>query len=362
MVAKPKFSQIKKGQHVVQLYRDDAALLKELLPYLNGGDPKTAAILVIATPEHRALLRPTIPPMFLENYHELDAEETLSLFMVGGMPDADLFHRHVGGKIASLMQGGGRDLRAYGEMVSLLWQRNQIVAAVKLEELWNDLMKAYSFSLYCAYSLADLNDESVSMLVHEACKSHTHDYLDSAGKEIRSANPSPSEAELFRLLVESVSDYAIYIVDKDGFVLTWNIGAERIKGYKAEEIIGQHISRFFPKEDRESGKPMTELKHAERFGRYEEEEWRVRKDGNKFWANILISAIRGSDGKLIGFAKVTRDMTERKSAERRLAEKSEMLERFNAMMVNRELEMVKLKKELNALLEKQGLPKKYPQI
>ena len=118
-------------------------------------------------------------------------------------------------------------------------------------------------------------------------------------------------SETFRLLVESVKDYAIFMLDPAGHVLTWNRGAERIKGYSASEILGQHFSRFYPTEDAQSGKCDRELEIAARDGRFEEEGWRVRKDGSKFWANVVITAVRGSDGKLLGFAKVTRDLTER---------------------------------------------------
>jgi len=121
--------------------------------------------------------------------------------------------------------------------------------------------------------------------------------------------------EHFRLLVASVKDYAILMLDPDGHVVSWNAGAERIKGYQAGEIIGQHFSRFYSSGDIHSGKPELELKVAATEGRFEEEGWRVRKDGTRFWANVIITAIRGETGTLRGFAKVTCDITERKRAE-----------------------------------------------
>ena len=123
--------------------------------------------------------------------------------------------------------------------------------------------------------------------------------------------------ERFRLLVQSVRDYAIFMLDPNGRVTSWNAGSERIKGYTAEEIIGQHINTFYPAADVAANKTKMELDHASRFGSYEEEGWRVRKDGSCFWANVLITAIRNPDGKLVGFAKVTRDLTERKAAQER---------------------------------------------
>ena len=122
--------------------------------------------------------------------------------------------------------------------------------------------------------------------------------------------------ERFRLMVESVRDYAIFMLDPAGRVATWNRGAERIKGYRAEEIIGRHFSQFYPREDLDWGKPAWELRVAAQEGRFEDEGWRVRKDGTRFWANVIITALRDPEsGELVGFGKVTRDLTERKRSE-----------------------------------------------
>ncbi|HUQ04336.1 MAG TPA: ATP-binding protein [Kofleriaceae bacterium] len=121
--------------------------------------------------------------------------------------------------------------------------------------------------------------------------------------------------ELFRRLVEGVVDYAIFMLDPMGRVATWNIGAERIKGYRADEIIGQHFSRFYPQVDIDAGKCEMELAVASEVGRFEDEGWRLRKDGSRFWANVIITAVRDDAGDLIGFSKVTRDLTERMYAQ-----------------------------------------------
>jgi PAS domain S-box-containing protein len=126
--------------------------------------------------------------------------------------------------------------------------------------------------------------------------------------------------ERFQVLIESIQDYAIYILDPNGFVISWNSGAQRIKGYSAQEIIGQHFSRFYTPDDLRINKPQRNLELAARKGRYEDESLRVRKDGSIFWANVLISAIRDSSGNLTGFAKVVRDITERKASDQRLHE------------------------------------------
>jgi PAS domain S-box-containing protein len=131
--------------------------------------------------------------------------------------------------------------------------------------------------------------------------------------------------EQFRLLVQGVTDYAIYLLSLEGMVASWNAGAERIKGYKPEEVIGQHFSIFYTPEDRATGLPAIALETARREGRFEKEGLRVRKDGTKFWANVVIDAIRDGEGVLIGFAKITRDITERKRAEETLERTREAL-------------------------------------
>ena len=130
----------------------------------------------------------------------------------------------------------------------------------------------------------------------------------------RKQEPRQSE-ERFKLLVESVREYAIFMLDPGGHVLTWNAGAERFKGYRADEIIGQHFSRFYPPEALARGVPEQELQIASRTGAFEDEGWRVRKDGTLFWADVVITAMRDAQGELVGFAKVTRDLTQRRAHE-----------------------------------------------
>jgi PAS domain S-box-containing protein len=130
--------------------------------------------------------------------------------------------------------------------------------------------------------------------------------------------------ERFRLLVQGVADYAIFMLDPNGFVTNWNAGAARIKGYTAAEIVGHHFSRFYVEEDQQTRLPQTALETARRTGKYEAEGWRARKDGTRFWANVVIDAIHDEDGRLIGFAKITRDLTERKAAEEQLRQAQKM--------------------------------------
>jgi PAS domain S-box-containing protein len=132
-------------------------------------------------------------------------------------------------------------------------------------------------------------------------------------------------SDIFRYLVQGVKEYAIFLLDPKGIVTTWNAGAENIKGYASEEIIGQHFSKFYLPEAVKNGWPMRELQIAEKVGRFADEGWRVKKDGSSFWASVSISAVRDNDGKLLGFAKVTRDLSDRRHAEERIQELNKQL-------------------------------------
>ena len=144
------------------------------------------------------------------------------------------------------------------------------------------------------------------------------------GKEKQTQRDLLESERNFRLLVEGVADYALYMLDPLGVITSWNIGGQRIKGYAPEEIIGRHFSRFYTEADRANGKPQRALQIARDHGRYEEDGWRVRKDGTFFWASVVIDAIR-EDGRLIGFAKITRDITERRDAQLRLEQMQKQL-------------------------------------
>jgi PAS domain S-box-containing protein len=163
--------------------------------------------------------------------------------------------------------------------------------------------------------------------------------------------------ERFRLLVESVQDYAIFMLDPEGRVASWNAGAERIKGYTADEIVGRHFSLFYPMDKVAEGFPAHELDVASREGRFEDEGWRIRKNGSRFWANVVITALRNDEGTLIGFAKVTRDLTARREAEeqaRRLA--AEEAARTEAEQRSEELQRLSDELQQQAMtLEEQAL-------
>jgi PAS domain S-box-containing protein len=184
------------------------------------------------------------------------------------------------------------------------------------------------------------------------------------------------DEHLFRLLVQRVHDYAIFMIDPKGLVMSWNEGAQALKGYQAHEIIGQSFERFYQEEDRRNNKPTQLLKIAAARRRVEDEGWRIRKDGTRFWADVIITAIHDEMGTLIGFGKVTRDLTERRRAdearreaaqalEKRVAERTRELEEANAalqeknaelekfadIVVGRELAMIDLEKQVQSLRE-----------
>ena len=176
--------------------------------------------------------------------------------------------------------------------------------------------------------------------------------------------PADEPAELYRLLVASVRDYAIFALDADGNVLTWNVGAHQLKGYEAHEIVGRHFSIFYPPADVAAGKPAYELVHAARDGRFEDEGWRLRKDGTRFWANVILTALRDTRGAVVGFAKVTRDLTERRAAEQQAVQyaaesaaraaaesRSQELDALNRTLQEQALELEAQTEEAQALTE-----------
>jgi PAS domain S-box-containing protein len=175
----------------------------------------------------------------------------------------------------------------------------------------------------------------------------------------RSASGSPSELEKFRNtlshesfthLVAGVADYAIFLLDAGGYVMSWNSGAERIKGYGADEIIGKHFSAFYPKDGIAKRRPEHALEAAAQDGRFAEEAWRIRKDGSRFWANVTITALRGADGKVIGYLKITRDLSDRRKMQA-LQEANRQKSEFVALLEKRVQERTAQLTDSNAQLE-----------
>ena len=173
--------------------------------------------------------------------------------------------------------------------------------------------------------LMDITDQKRAQAEAQRMRSLLEERVEHRTQALSDTADRLKESEqTFQLLVQSVTDYAIFMLDSDGHVANWNPGAERIKGYTRAEIIGEHFSRFYTEEDRLAGVPAQALATARRERRFEQENWRIRKDGTRFWANVVIDAIYDERGELIGFAKVTRDLTERRMVEEKLRQSQKM--------------------------------------
>jgi PAS domain S-box-containing protein len=337
------------GDHIVQFYEDEQFLFDAVAHFAGAGLAAGEPVLIVATQPHRMAFAQLLRRNGVRVEEAvasglltmLDAQDTLLRFMVGNEPHPERFYTVLGEAIQNVRaQRSQARVRVFGEMVDLLWRGGNRAAAIQLEELWNELARLHSFTLLCAYSMGNFYMPGDGELFDKVCRRHSHvlpgterTALRSLEHEVRQRKEleaalratlrkrsavagamlerNAQDAERFRLLVESVKDYAIFMLDVEGHVSSWNIGAERIKGYRADEIIGQHFSRFYPPET--AGRCAEELEIAARDGRFEDEGWRVRKDGSRFWANVIISRMLGHDGGLVGFAKVTRDLTHRRA-------------------------------------------------
>jgi PAS domain S-box-containing protein len=331
--------------HTVQFYGDDGVLLHELDNYIGSALVSGSSAVVIATVGHIDNLAVRLKGQGVDlakataesRYVALEATDFLSKFMENGLPHPVRFSEVMGGIItraAGASRGEDRRVVAFGEMVALLWAEGNAEGAIQLEKLWNQLAKIYSFALHCAYPIQGFSRQEMTESLLSICAEHTGIVRDGSNIKgtpndltLRSAEWHQME-EPFRLFVESVRDYAIFMLDTEGRVATWNAGAERIKGYKAAEIIGKHFSTFYSGEDVLAGKPQTLLNQALKDGHVEDEGWRVRKDGSTFWAGVTITPVRDHAGRLLGFGKVTRDLTERRRGELALRRSEERARLF----------------------------------
>jgi PAS domain S-box-containing protein len=368
--AMPQFEQSlgrEKSGHVVQLYSDDAFLLEILTGFIGGALSAGDGALVVATRAHAHSLEQRLRERGLDTgmairhgrYIVLDARELLPRFMVNDSVDELRFTDVIRTALTQIRDAGpqtNRRIAVFGELVALLWAEGKMQEAIRVEKLWNKLAEEHRFFLLCAYPVTGFSDEKDIQPFLEMCRQHSDVVpnenkmmLSSEEASLRSLAQLQLKAQMlekelalrrseqrFQLFVEAVRDYAIFMLDPEGNVATWNRGAERIKGYRASEIIGSHFSRFYPEQDLQAGKPQWELKVAAKEGRFEDEGWRVRKDGSRFWANVIITAVHDETGKLIGFGKVTRDSTERMQAQRAL--QREIAEKQQAEMRLRESE------------------------
>lgn len=342
-------SELDTSPHAVQFYKTDDSLVQEVSAVLGTALAAGNPAIVCASPAHRRGFANELQARGMNltkvirqgRYIEMDAAETLATIMVDALPDAERFASVIGETIRRANATSQTDRpRAvvFGEMVALLWASGKPEAALELERLWNRLAATHSFALRCAYPITGFSRQEHVDPFLKICDLHSsvlpaESYTHLATEEERlrgiaelqqkaqvlDGRTQLAESELrFRLFVDAVQDYAIFFLDREGNVTTWNPGAERIKGYKAFEIIGKHFSSFYPDEDIWSRKPYRELEIAAREGRFEDEGWRLRKDGSRFWANVIITAVRNEAGQLLGYAKITRDFTERMRAQQAL--------------------------------------------
>ena len=349
--------QPRPSSHVVHFYEKDSALITELVRLIGNELTRGESAIVVATGAHRDALTLELSARGLDvaklsaegRYTAFDAEQTLSQILVGRMPDRGQFTQLLGDAItraAAAAESPKPCIVIFGEMVALLWSSGKHEAAIRLEEFWNELAQTHSFQLRCAYPMDGFNRAGHSESFMKICAEHsgvipsgsstlqfsdderlrTIATLQQKVEVLESEKALHESEQRFRLLVEAVQDYAIFMLDTEGRVSSWNIGAERLKGYKASEIIGRHFSEFYPEEDKQAAKPQHELETAIKDGRLEDEGWRLRKDGSRFWANVVITALKDPDGRLRGFAKVTRDFTERMQAERELRDSKRKLQ------------------------------------
>jgi len=348
LAATPQSPTHERRAHTVQFYSEDEVLLDEVSRFIGTALGAGDAAIVIATPAHREGLAQRLSQRGLDisrlasegRFVALDAAETLSKITTYGFPDRSRFTELMGGQIVSAQKRTEREqhVAIFGEMVALLWAEGKSTAVLQLEGLWNEIAKTHSFCLRCAYPIGSFYREEHGEPFLKICGQHsvvipgehytllTGDeqrlrsiaYLQQRAEALEAEIALRHSEERFRLMVEAVRDYAIFMLDTEGRVTTWNVGAERIKGYRASEIIGRHFSCFYPEEDIRSNKPELGLEAAAREGRFETEGWRLRKDGSKFWAVVVITAIRDTAGNLLGFGKVTRDFTDRMLADKAL--------------------------------------------
>jgi PAS domain S-box-containing protein len=346
-----------RSAHIVQFYREDHSLAVALAQYLGTALSNGEAAIVVATQPHNDALVTELklkghdlhPLIEQGRYLFFEASDLLSQFMRDGIPNAAQFSALMGALIARAKSAVTHEppcVAIFGEMVAILWAQGNHEGAIKLEGLWNDLAKTHSFTLRCAYPMTGFSDRTHAEPFLRICAHHSAVVPDESFAALEDSDASARRvaelqqklealekekvlhqtAQQFQLLVQAVHDYAIFMLEPDGRVRTWNAGAQRIKGYKASEIIGKHFSCFYPQEDINAGKPQRELEIALRDGRIEDEGWRLRRDGSKFWANVIITALKDAEGKLIGFGKVTRDATERMLAQVALEESQRKLQ------------------------------------
>ncbi len=334
-------------RHYVQFYESDAFLVTRVADFIASAFNTDDAAVMIATAEHRSAVEKLLSERGVDiaaltkagRYFSIDAKETLNRFVIAGTPNPKLFNKEITSLLDKATNDGRRPVWAFGEMVALLSAEKNHEAAIKVEQLWNALSPAYQMSLLCAYSMRDLSDASAGKAFREICHAHstvlpTENYLTSGRTEsersetiavleqkaksleteIAARREMERHSRLLAAIVEH-SDDAIISKDLSGIITSWNAGAERIFGYKPEEIIGRSVLTLIPL-DRQSEEPgiLARLRRGERIDHYETV--RQRKDGTQVDVSITVSPLKDDTGRVFGASKIARDITEIKRAQR----------------------------------------------
>jgi PAS domain S-box-containing protein len=346
----PDSVDLHRHTHSVQFYSDDAFLIAVLSRFMGSAIGAGDAAVVIATAAHRDALAARLADRGLDiaraveqgRYVALDAAETLSHFLVNGWPDEARFVELIGGvisraKIAARNEHGRAAL--FGEMVALLWQDGKTEAALRLEQLWNEIAQSHSFSLVCAYPFAGFYRQADAELFQQICAQHSvvvpDEHYTLAREEQRLRNvagwqqkalaleaeagkrkQAEIDARKLAAIVES-SDDAIASKDLNGIISSWNAAAERMFGYTAEEMIGQPIKKIIPPELHSDEDYILErIRSGQRIDHFETV--RLTKSGERIDVSLTVSPIKDDAGRVIGAAKIARDITERKRTEQAL--------------------------------------------
>jgi PAS domain S-box-containing protein len=337
---------ITRFEHLVQFYENDDFLADRVSEFIAEGLEAGESGIVIGTPEHRLVVEKRLSQQGFNlatlkasnKYFSLDASETLSRLMTNNLPDEALFHDRMGSLVSKAGNGGRRSVRAFGEMVALLWADGNRAAAIQLEELWNELGRTHAFSLLCAYPMNGFSETSSGNAFGEICHAHsevhpTENYMQSRRNEeerlraialleqkaksleseIEKTKRVEERARLLAAIVES-SDDAIISKDLNGIITSWNQGAERIFGYQAHEIVGHSVLELIPP-DRRHEEPgiLAQLRNGLRIDHYET--IRRRKDGSNVDVSLTVSPVKDETGKIVGASKIARDITDRKRVE-----------------------------------------------
>ena len=340
-----------KHTHSVQFYSDDTFLIDVLSRFMGSAVGAGDAAIVIATQQHREELAQRLADRGVDvaraveqgRYVALDAAETLSQFMADDWPDETRFVELMGGVISRAKKAADNEngrAALFGEMVALLWDAGKSDAALRLEQLWNQIAQSHSFSLVCAYPLTDFYREEHGKFFQQICEQHSavvpdENYtLASEEQRLRSVarwqqkalalegeiderRKAEVDARKLAAIVES-SDDAIASKDVNGIVSSWNAAAERMFGYRAEEIIGRPITLIIPPElHKDEDVILQRIRRGEKIDHFETV--RLTKSGKRLDVSLTVSPIRDEQGKVIGAAKIARDITDRKKTERYLA-------------------------------------------